>query len=175
MELRDQFRRRLQLNGFYVAGAGAFVAKHAFTDELAFGRPDKDDLTQAEELAAACVEKLLACNNPESLTELNVDGDADAPYYVPKGVDGAPAKFLKAVPNTDFSKCDSCGACARWCPMGSINPEKPWEVTGICIKCQACIRRCTKNAKCFTDEAFLSHVKMLEENYKKPAHNKLFF
>lgn len=42
-----------------------------------------------------------------------VPGDAAAPYYVPKGTDGQPVKFLKAKPQTDLVKCTDCGACAR--------------------------------------------------------------
>ena len=87
------------------------------------------------------------------------------PYYVPKGLDGQPAKFLKAVPKTHEDLCIRCGACARLCPMGSIDPEEPGNVTGICIKCQSCIRGCPQQAKYFDDPAFLSHVAMLEENF----------
>ena len=102
---------------------------------------------------------------------MNVDGDADAPYYVPKGMDGQPAKFLKAVPKTHEELCIRCGACARLCPMGSIDPEEPGNVTGICIKCQSCIRGCPQQAKYFDDPAFLSHVAMLEENFAEPKKN----
>lgn len=105
---------------------------------------------------------------------LVVDGDAQAPYYVPKGVDGQPAKFLKAKPKTDLEKCVSCGLCARQCPMGSIDLDQPSVVTGICIKCQRCVRNCLKGAKYFDDPAFLSHVKMLETTYNGRADNKIF-
>lgn len=33
-----------------------------------------------------------------------VPGDAAAPYYVPKGTDGQPVKFLKAKPQTDLGQ-----------------------------------------------------------------------
>ena len=93
---------------------------------------------------------------------------------MPKGVDGQPVKFLKAKPKTDLSKCTNCGACARLCPMGAIDPKDVSSVPGTCIKCQRCVRKCTKGAKYFDDEAFLSHVKMLEQNFAEPRENETF-
>ena len=56
---------------------------------------------------------------------VQVDGDADAPYYRPLGLDGEPKNFLKAKPQTDRSKCTGCGVCAALCPMGSISRGTP--------------------------------------------------
>ena len=81
------------------------------------------------------------------------------PYYVPKGLEGTPAVFLKAKPVTDSGKCTGCSLCAEHCPMGSIGTD------GICIKCQACIAVCPQSAKYFTDGAFLSHKAMLERDF----------
>ena len=97
-----------------------------------------------------------------------------APYYIPLGEDGQPAKFLKAKPLTDPAKCDHCGKCAAVCPMGSINKDNTDEVPGICIKCQACIVYCPKQAKFFHDDRFLSHKAMLEKNYTRTAHSEIF-
>ena len=103
-----------------------------------------------------------------------IPGDAAAPYYVPKGTDGQPAKFLKAKPLTDMEKCTKCGDCVKLCPVGSINPADVADVPGICIKCQACIRGCKAGAKYFDDAAFLSHVAMLEQNFTARKENEFF-
>lgn len=162
----------LEQNGFHSVGAGAFACRHAFTDVLADGRPDYDDRKQAQDFAAQVADKV------KGLTEIpgpvQVPGDAAAPYYVPKGTDGQPAKFLKAKPKTDLSKCCNCGACARACPMGAIDPADVSSVPGTCIKCQACVRKCTRHAKYFDDPAFLSHVAMLEQNFTEPKKNEVF-
>ena len=162
----------LENNGFHTVAAGAFVGRHAFTDELAFGRPGWSDELEMKDFAKRTADKV------RSLTDIpapvQVSGDAAAPYYVPKGTDGQPAKFLKAKPKTDLSRCTNCGACARLCPMGAIDPADVSSVPGTCIKCQRCVRKCTKGAKYFDDEAFLSHVKMLEQNFAEPKENAVF-
>ena len=162
----------LQKNEFCPVGAGAFVGTHAFSDKLAPGRPSAEDLQALREFADAVAAKVLAAQGP--LTAVQPTGDAAAPYYVPKGVDGQPAKFLKAKPLTHEDRCTGCGLCAQECPMGSIDMADPKQVTGVCIKCQSCVRKCPHGAKYFTDEAFLSHIAMLEQNFTRPAENAVF-
>ena len=95
-------------------------------------------------------------------------------YYTPLGTDGKPAVFLKARPKT-LESCSDCKICVALCPMGSIDYACPQEVNGICIKCQACVRGCPQHAKYFDDPAFLSHVEMLEKNYRRRAENEMFY
>ncbi|HAJ73594.1 MAG TPA: ferredoxin [Lachnospiraceae bacterium] len=166
----------LSANGFLVIGAAAIPCRHAFSDKLAAGRPDETDLRAAADFGRKVYEKLakLKTSPPFADVEpLHIPGDPAAPYYVPKGIDGKPAKFLKAKPKTLAERCDRCGVCASVCPMGSIS-EDPAIVTGICIKCQACIRSCPQHAKYFDDPAFLSHVSMLEANYAAPKKIDIF-
>ena len=162
----------LDRGGFHTVAAGAFVSRHAFTDRLQPGRPDLSDQREAAEFAGRIAEKI------SSLTEIppsiQVPGDPAGPYYVPKGLDGQPANFLKARPGTDLARCSRCGACARLCPMGAIDPEDPASVPGTCIKCQRCVRRCTRGAKFFDDPAFLSHVAMLERDFQDAKENEVF-
>lgn len=159
-------------DGFHTVAAGAFVGCHAFTDELAYGRPGWSDLFEAKTFAKQIADKVKSLSDiPEPV---QVPGDPDAPYYVPKGTDGEPARFLKAKPKTHPARCTNCGACARLCPMGAIDPNNVAEVPGTCIKCQRCVRKCTKGAKYFDDPAFLSHVAMLEQNFREPKENEVF-
>ncbi|MBQ9330893.1 MAG: ferredoxin [Oscillibacter sp.] len=159
-------------DGFCPLAGGAFAARHAFTDKLAEGRPDWEDRKQMEAFGRSIADKV------KTLTDIpapiQVPGDPDAPYYTPLGTDGQPAKFLKAKPKTDLSRCCGCGVCTRRCPMGSIDPQDVASVPGICIKCQSCVRHCTRHAKYFDDPAFLSHVAMLESHYASPKENQVF-
>jgi ferredoxin len=153
----------LKDNKMHVVAATAAPCRHSFTDLLAKGRPDGEDMraliSYGTRLAAYIKAKDILPDTPL------IPGDADAPYYVPKGIDGKPAKFLKAKPKTDMDLCISCGTCAAVCPMGSIDSEDTAVVSGICIKCQACVYSCPKKAKYFDDPALLSHIAMLKENY----------
>ena len=162
----------MEENGFHTVAAGAFVCRHAFTDELGYGRPGWSDQFEMKNFAGQVAQKVKGLTRiPE---RIQVPGDADAPYYIPKGTDGEPAKFLKAKPQTHLSRCNGCGACVRGCPMGAIDPKNPSNVPGTCIKCQACVRKCTKRDKYFDDPAFLSHVDMLEQNFSDLKDNKIF-
>jgi len=162
----------LEANGFRTVAAGAFVCRHAFTDELAYGRPGWSDSFEMKQFAKKVSDKVKCLTDMPD--PVQVPGDAAAPYYVPKGTDGQPAKFLKAKPKTDISRCSQCGACARFCPMGAIDPKDAAQVPGTCIKCHACVRKCTKQAKYFDDPAFLSHRAMLEQQFADPKDNEVF-
>ncbi len=167
-------------NGFRVAGGAAVVSRHAFTDVVGAGRPDEADLTELDAFALRLAKSLRSPREAESDTAQGAKADTaqagDAlymeelpPYYTPLKEDGTPADFLKAKPETDAAKCDQCGICRDACPMGSI--DDAMQVVGLCIKCQACVRKCPQHAKTFTDKDFLSHVRMLEQNYTRRATN----
>ena len=154
----------LEGNNFHVAGAAAFACRHAFSERIGTGRPDGEDMAQMRQFAAHVADKLKSASIPP----LQMNRGEIGSYYVPLRTDGAPAKFLKAKPKTNWEKCNHCGICARVCPLGSIDRES-MEAVGLCIKCQACVHRCPEGAKYFDDPDFLSHVAMLEKNYIRRA------
>lgn len=161
-----EFYNEMKKNGFDVVAVAAVPTEHVFLEEIGKGRPTASEMAQVMEFAGQVAEKILA-GNPS--TELDVPGSYPAPYYTPLDVDNQPVQFLKAKPQTHLELCDSCGACARRCPMAAISFEDTSQVPGICIKCQACVKVCHTKAKHFTDENFLSHVQMLANNYTRPA------
>ncbi|MBR1798514.1 MAG: EFR1 family ferrodoxin [Bacteroidales bacterium] len=154
----------MKQSGCKVIGAAAIVARHVFSDNLAVGRPSASDVASLDLFGHRMVDKLLL----HIFSEPIVPGDAEpTKYYAPLKTDGTKASFLKAKPVCDNSLCTSCWTCVNVCPMGSIKPDEKYpRFDGICIKCAACWRMCPTGALSITDVDFLSHVAMLEDNYK---------
>ena len=167
-----ELRNIMTANGLTAIGGGAFVGEHSFSTTLGAGRPNADDLAMARELGEKVAEKALsgAVEGPVA-----VEGeDPIRPYYTPRDRNANPINILKVKPKTDPDKCINCGLCARICTMGSIDPQDVTSVTGICIKCCACVKRCPKGAKYYDDEGYLYHQHELEDVYARPAESKIF-
>ncbi|MBR0381804.1 MAG: 4Fe-4S binding protein [Eubacterium sp.] len=168
-----ELRNELEQLGFHTIAGGAFVSEHVFSKKLAPGRPDPEDMNQVRTFACQAARLAgQAVSFPEPVRVRGVE--PIPPYYQPLGMDGKPARFLKAKPKITEA-CTGCGKCLKVCPMGSIRDEAGWKVEGICIKCQACLKVCPVQAIYFDDPAFLSHIAMLENNYSRRAENEVFF
>ena len=169
-----ELRNTLAAQGFCPVAAAAQPAQHAFTARLAAGRPNAGDLEALRAFAQCAAEKILALSAAPAAPVAVRGSDPVGPYYTPLGRDGKPVLFLKAKPRTNAALCTDCGICAQVCPMGAISEEDVKEVPGVCIKCQACVKRCPTHAKYFDDAAFLSHVEMLEATYTAPKAAEFF-
>ncbi len=168
-----ELRNELEEHGFHTVAGAAITSQHSFAETLASGRPDEEDLKAISDFAKDTAEKIKSMEEVPAPVFVKGNNPPEG-YYVPKGLDGKPAAFLKAKPKTDLDKCDNCKICAGVCPMGSISFEDPAQVTGICIKCHACVNKCPKDAKYFDDEAFLSHQAMLKRDYTRRVENEFF-
>lgn len=175
-----ELRMELEQHGFHTIAGAAFVSEHVLSDKLAVGRPDMEDFQAICQFALDVTEKVDSIKEgPHDgmaaiPTPITVKGEDPIPgYYRPLQADGSPANFLKAKPKTT-DDCTDCGRCALVCPMGSISAEDFRTVTGVCIKCQACVKCCPVHAKYFDDPVMLSHIKMLEEHYSRKAENEIF-
>ena len=169
-----ELRNILTEDGFMPVAGGAFVGEHAFSRTLGAGRPNGADLAAMDDFARRAAEKVTALK--AALAEpVTVRGETPVrPYYTPRDRHGNPINILKVKPKTDMSRCSGCGLCAARCPMGSIDPADVSQVTGICIKCCACVKGCPAEAKYFDDAGYLYHKSELEEVYARPAANEVF-
>lgn len=175
-ESLKELRNELKAHGFYPIAAAALVSRHVFSKTLGKGRPDHRDMQLLDFFASDIADKILATDEVHDFLPPVLPRNAEpvGPYYTPLDEEGNPARFLKAVPQTDLTKCDHCGICAPVCPMGSVSAEHPEETTGICIKCQACILKCPRHARCFTDPIMLSHTRMLEKTYQERTASSIY-
>ena len=164
----------LLADGLIPIAGGAFIGEHSFSRVLAANRPDEQDIRSVQNFADAFVRKLTALDSP--ITDpVTVKGNQTVrPYYIPKNEEGKPVSILKVKPLTDSEKCTGCGLCAQLCPMGSICETDPTKLSGICIKCCACVKRCPHDAKYFADESYLYHQHELEKNFARRAEPEWF-
>lgn len=170
----DELRFLMEQNRFTVVAAGAFPSRHVFSDTLGEGNPSSDELESARDFGTAIAGKISECaKDANSLAITSIKEEDIKPYYTPLKEDGTPASFLKSSPKTDPVKCYMCGTCARACPMGVIDKNDFATITGPCIKCHACVKKCLAGAKYFDDPDLISHIKMLEENYCDPKEATL--
>lgn len=168
--------QELDGHGFLPFAAGAFVCRHVFSDALAGGRPNEEDLAFIADFAGKAAEKVLSASEAADLSApVQITGRPEVlPYYKPLEADGSPANFLKAKPVTDMEKCTKCGICAAVCPLGSVDPDDFSKTPGICIKCHACIRKCPENARYFDDPSLISHRKMIVTHYAERKESAVF-
>ena len=169
-----ELRNILEADGFHTVAGAAFVGEHSFSATLGAGRPDKEDEELMDSFAYRIVGKVRALSAAPSAPVTVGGEDPVRPYYTPRDRNSNPINILKVKPKTDLAKCDRCGWCAANCPMGSIDPADPANVTGICIKCCACVKGCHAGAKYYDDAGYLYHKSELEEIYARPAQAELF-
>lgn len=120
--------------GFRTVAAGAFIAQHSIFPKVGAARPDAEDLAEIKSFA----EKSLAVLAGDFGV---IDLPGNRPYKVPGGIPIWP---------TASRKCNGCGACAKLCPTGAIDPAAPKGVNKEkCIKCGRCIVVCPTKARRF--------------------------
>jgi NAD-dependent dihydropyrimidine dehydrogenase PreA subunit/flavodoxin len=167
IELKDI----LELKGFIIIAAGAFIGEHSFSKILAKNRPDEKDMHIAEAFANEICTKLM---NQDEMQPIVVKGNKPyRKYYMPKDKNGIPVDIRKVTPITN-SNCIDCKLCVSLCPMGSIDAKDVSKLNGICIKCGACIKKCPTEAKYYDDINYLRHKHELEINFTYRKEPELF-
>ena len=140
----SQFEAYASKNHFCLIAAGAFIGEHTYASKnapVALGRPDENDLEQACEFGRRVREKLNA--------------DRFEPVLIPKSklpgfITDFPdtgTRFLIKQPVVDSSVCNACGACAKKCPTGAIDPKTLQIDEQKCIRCYACVKICPNSAR----------------------------
>lgn len=167
IELKDI----LEINGFKIIAAGAFIGEHAFSKTLAKNRPDGKDMAIVSNFANQIYRKI---TTQDIIGPVFVNGDKPyRQYYIPKNKEGMPVDIRRVTPKTN-SNCNNCKICVNVCPMGSIDFEDASKLNGICIKCGACIKKCPTQAKYYDDNDYLRHKHELEIDFAHRREPELF-
>jgi len=132
-----------------IAGA-AFIGKHSFSTAettTAEGRPDADDLKNAELFGQKIGETLRSVSSATQISKPKIPGCH--PY---RQQPCHPYRRDTMFWNVDFiavsDACIQCGICAEGCPVGAIDTENSRAIdTENCITCCACIRHCPRHAR----------------------------
>ncbi|TGE31175.1 EFR1 family ferrodoxin [Desulfosporosinus sp. Sb-LF] len=166
-----ELKHLLEMNGFKVIAAGAFIGEHSFSKTLAKNRPDEKDMAIVSDFANQIYTKM---TTQENISNVAVKGNTPyRNYYMPKNKDGSPADIRKVTPKTN-SDCINCKLCVDVCPMGSIDYEDVSKLNGICIKCGACIKKCPTQAKYYDNDNYLRHKHELEIDFALRREPELF-
>jgi NAD-dependent dihydropyrimidine dehydrogenase PreA subunit/flavodoxin len=167
IELRDI----LDADDFTVVAGGAFIGEHSFSKTLGQDRPDEHDIAKAVDFAGRVYKKIAA---PGEISTVSVKGNRPyRDYYKPRDKNGNPVDIRKVSPKTN-DDCVDCKLCAELCPVGSIDAGDVSNITGICIKCCACIKNCPVDAKYFDDENYLRHKHELEVEFAERREPEFF-
>lgn len=125
-------------HGFVPVALGAIVAHHSLMVDVAQGRPDEADLAAVDGLAQATLAKLAQAASVWDAALSNIPGNR--PY---RAFAGVPFRA-----QADAGRCVGCGACARQCPAGAIDPDNPAATDAdACITCMRCITVCPVGAR----------------------------
>lgn len=166
LELKDVVSRR---GGIPVAAA-AFIGEHSFSSpELpaSVGRPDSNDLCQAEEFGRK-LDAHLRSNTPFDHSYcLSVPGSF--PY-------GGITKLW----DVDFvavgEDCVKCGVCADRCPTGAIDRVDSASVDPVkCITCCACIKHCPKGTRTKKPGPVMDASRRIHSLYPLPKAPQFFW
>lgn len=134
-------------SGFKVVAAGSFIGEHSFSTKevpVQEGRPNYEDLSEAEEFGRRIIEKIKKTDNlNDSLIQIPQGKLPLMAKILPKNS----ARIFTKIPFADMNICNKCGVCIKLCPMNAINKDTLDIIENKCIRCFCCVKRCPKKAR----------------------------
>ena len=153
-ELEDITRE----NGLLPVAAAAFIGEHSFSNKLAGGRPNADDLQTAHNFGAAIMDKINSSETVPTLSPGTIPGNR--PYR--DGFVGG-GKLCPVINDN----CINCNACVNACPTNAIKiVDGNKEIDKLkCTWCRACAHSCSTEGIDFVRPSFWEHTDELISAY----------
>lgn len=167
--------------GFKVIAAGTFIGEHSYAtpdNPIALGRPDADDLAEAELFGQKIRTKLTQASDLEHLYPVNV-----ARIRRPSQPIWPLLRFVYAVmrmrkhpqpspktPIVDEALCRHCGLCVKRCPTQAIIAgDECHTADDKCLRCCACVKQCPHGARSFPSP----FAQLLAKYFQKEKENRI--
>jgi len=138
----------LAAKGYTVAGAAALPAAHSLLWQaehpLGEGRPDAQELAEAQTFITAIAEKIKTGTAAIDPAALNYQPAPLRETMQSLSLDGV--RGVLPQKTVDAARCTQCGVCASICPAAAITLS-PYPVFGTaCFLCYNCVRLCPEQA-----------------------------
>ena len=167
-----ELKNRLEERGFKVIAGGAFIGQHTFTENIAAGRPDDNDIFLAREFGRLAIANIDKAYNGT----LTVRGKFpyEALPFDPTELTGEYNGWAQVGTTAD---CSFCGQCEENCPWHAITIDAN-VITNYsrCMRCFRCIKFCPAKAKKVIDPNFKDFVEMFEKDMEgRISRPEMFF
>lgn len=167
--------------GFKVIAAGTFIGEHSYAtpdNPIALGRPDVDDLAEAELFGQKIQTKLMQASDLEHLYPVDVTR-----IRRPSQPIWPLLRFVYAVmhlrkhpqpspktPIVDETLCQHCGLCVKRCPTQAIIAgDECHTADDKCLRCCACVKQCPHGARRFPSP----FAQLLAKYFQKEKENRI--
>lgn len=157
-----ELKNTVKDNGFNPIAAISAVARHSIMNQFASDRPNAIDQMELQVFSRE-IKNLV--DTKEKYAELKVPGN-----YPYRKYDGVPFK-----PKGN-RLCNSCGVCARSCPLQAIPLDNPKQVDkSKCISCMRCVKVCPNQARQVNLTLLKVAGKLMAKKCSLRKENQLFF
>ncbi|WP_425800899.1 EFR1 family ferrodoxin [Desulfitobacterium sp. Sab5] len=135
-----------------VVAWGRFIGEHSFSTPIlpvAEGRPNEDDLDEAQKFGKLTREKLMAADTIENV-ELKLLKPIIVGYIISlinKIVPQKSGNVFTKLPSVNMKLCQNCGICVRSCPKQAIDSNDLHIQRDLCIRCFSCVKKCPSKAR----------------------------